>query len=126
MKLCCFLAICLSPAFAQDLIWAPKADVPTKYAGVHKPLTKVADVKARHAGQMDWSELVVDDDQLRGEYVSAAPGTKAPRQLHPDTREFWIVLAGQIRFDIEGQQPFVARKGWMVQVPMQTFYSMET
>jgi len=35
-------------------------------------------------------------------------------------------MDGQIRFEIEGQEPFVASKGAMVQVPMQTIYSMET
>jgi mannose-6-phosphate isomerase-like protein (cupin superfamily) len=35
-------------------------------------------------------------------------------------------MDGQIRFEIEGQQPFVASKGWIVQVPMQTMFSMET
>jgi quercetin dioxygenase-like cupin family protein len=34
-------------------------------------------------------------------------------------------MDGEIRFDIEGQDSFVARKGSMVQVPMQTIYSME-
>jgi quercetin dioxygenase-like cupin family protein len=34
-------------------------------------------------------------------------------------------MQGQIRFEIEGQAPFVATKGSMVQVPMQTIYSME-
>jgi quercetin dioxygenase-like cupin family protein len=34
-------------------------------------------------------------------------------------------MDGQIRFEIENQEPFVATKGSMVQVPMQTIYSME-
>lgn len=126
MKICLLLSICAGAAFAQDVVWAPKADVLPKYTPPHKPHTKLADVKAEHAGQTNWSELVVNDSVLRGEYVSAAPGTKTPKGLHPDTREFWIVLEGQIKFEIEKQEPFVASKGWMVQVPMQTFYSMET
>ena len=54
-----------------------------------------------------------------------APGSKVSRRFHPDTREWWIVMDGQIRFEIEGQESFVATKGSMVQVPMQTIYSME-
>jgi mannose-6-phosphate isomerase-like protein (cupin superfamily) len=126
MKVSLVLAICATAAFAQDIVWAPKADVIPRYTPPHKPHTKLADVKAKHAGQADWTELVVNDSMLRGEYVSAAPGSKSPKQLHPDTREFWIVLDGQIKFEIENQQPFTASKGWMVQVPMQTFFSMET
>jgi hypothetical protein len=33
---------------------------------------------------------------------------------------------GQIRFTIEGQEPFVATKGFLVQVPKRLVYSMET
>ena len=49
----------------------------------------------------------------------------AARRFHPDTREWWVIMDGQIRFDIEGQDSFIATKGSMVQVPMQTIYSME-
>ena len=35
-------------------------------------------------------------------------------------------MDGQIRFDIEGQDSLVAKKGSMVQVPAQTIFSMET
>ena len=38
----------------------------------------------------------------------------------------WVVWGGQIRFTIEGQQPFVATKGFLVQVPQRVRYSMET
>lgn len=51
---------------------------------------------------------------------------KTPRRFRPDTREWWIVQDGQIRFSIEGQEPFVASKGYLVQVPYRTVYSMET
>ena len=36
-----------------------------------------------------------------------------------------MIMDGEIRFDIEGQDSFMANKGSMVQVPMQTIYSME-
>jgi len=55
-----------------------------------------------------------------------APGAKTPRRFHPDTRAWWIVQDGQIRFIIEGQDPFVASKGYLVQVPYRTLYSLET
>lgn len=106
--------------------WAPKPVQLPKYAAPHKPITKLADVKAEHAGHADWRQVVVDDDHLHGEWIASAPGSKVPRQFHPDTRAWWIVMDGQIKFDIEGQQPFVASKGSMVQAPMQTIFSMET
>ncbi len=111
---------------AGDTLWAPKATKAGKYTPPHKPHTKIADLKAKHAGEPNWRELVVDDDHLRAEYISSAPGTKVPKQLHPDTRAWWVVMEGQIRFEIEGEKPFVATERSMVQVPMQTIFSMET
>jgi len=69
---------------------------------------------------------VVDDNSLRADYVSMAPGVKTPRQFHPDTRAWWIVQDGQIRFSIEGQEPFGASKGYLVQVPYRNIFSLET
>jgi mannose-6-phosphate isomerase-like protein (cupin superfamily) len=45
--------------------------------------------------------------------------------MHPDTRSWWIVLSGEVRFEIETVPAFTARKGSMVQCPMQTFFSWE-
>ena len=67
----------------------------------------------------------MDDAHLRAEYISAAPGSRVSRRFHPDTREWWVVLDGEIRFDIEGAPPFLARKGWMVQAPPQAMYTLE-
>ncbi len=108
------------------LAWAPKASKPTEWTGPHKPHTKYADLLAKHKGEANWRELVVDDEHLRSEYISEAPGTVTPRHFHPDTREWWVITDGQIRFRIDGQEPFVASKGWLVQVPYRTVFSMET
>lgn len=106
--------------------WAPKPKQPTKYLPPHKPHTRLADLKAKHKAHANWKEVIVDDDHLNATYIFSAPGTKVSKRFHPDTREWWVVMDGQIRFEIEGQEPFVATKGSMVQVPMQTIYSMET
>ncbi|MGH9720422.1 MAG: cupin domain-containing protein, partial [Bryobacteraceae bacterium] len=121
-----FFALFLLAALAcpQDLI-APKAH-PAAYTPPHRPHTKLADLKARHAHDADWRELIVDDEHLRSEYIQSKRGAREPRQLRPDTRTWWVVVEGQIRFEIEGQEPFVASKGSIVQVPMQTLYSFET
>lgn len=111
---------------AEPPSWAPKPIQPSRYVPPHKPHTSLADLQAKYRGSSNWREVVVDDSHLHAEYIASAPGSKVPKRFHPDTREWWIVMDGQIRFDIEGQEPFVATKGSMVQVPMQTIYSMET
>ncbi len=118
------LALCACPVFAQEL-WAPKG-TPGEYKAPHQPIAKIDDLKAKHAGRKSWRQTIADDEHLRSDYVWSAPGTKSPRALHPDTRAWWVVMEGELRFDIEGQQPFTASKGSMVQVPMATLFSFET
>src|SRR5262245_10341325 len=104
MKLLFALTLLACSSMAQPVrttLWAPKPYKVPQYVPPHKPLTKLADVKAAHAGRKNWSQVVVDDNVLHGEWISAAPGAKVPKCLHPDTRTFWIIQEGQIRFDIE-------------------------
>ena len=83
-------------------------------------------MRAKHAGEQNWTETIVDDNLFRGQYISLAPGAKTPRRFHQDNRAWWIVEDGQIRFTIEGQEPFIASKGFLVQLPHRMVYSMET
>jgi quercetin dioxygenase-like cupin family protein len=128
-------AFCVLPGFflihAQDrpvptAVWAPKPSQVPGYPPGQKPWTKLADLKAKHKGDANWREMVVDDGRLSGEYVAAAPGTKVASRLHPDTREWFAVVEGEVRVDIEGQTPFTATRGSLVNIPRQTFYALET
>ena len=106
--------------------WAPKpANLPAYPAGI-RPRVALADIKARHQDAVSWQEVIVDDGRLTGEYVAAAPGTKVARRFHPDTREWFAVVEGEVRVEIEGQEPFVATRGSLVNIPRQTIYGLET
>ena len=83
------------------------------------------DVLARHKGQADWAETIVDDESLFAQWISMGPGRKTPRRMNGDTREWWIVQSGTLRFTVEGREPVVATKGVMVQVPYRTLYQIE-
>lgn len=110
----------------EQASWAPKPVEVPKYQPPNKPHTRIADLMKKHAGHADWREAVVDDPLLHADYVSLGPGGKVSRRFHPDTRVWWVVTEGELKCDIEGQDSFVAGKGSMVQVPMQTIYSMAT
>ena len=107
-------------------VWAPKPIKTPAYKAGLKPWVKLADLKAKHKGQANWHEVIVDDGRLTGEYVSAAPGTKVSRRFHPDTREWFAIVEGEVRVEIEGQEPFTATRGSLVNIPRQTIYSLET
>lgn len=128
------VAVCLGSltARAQDQrpvptqVWAPKPATPPAYTPPQKPWVKLADLKARHKGEANWHERLVDDGRLTADYISAAPGIVVGRRLHPDTREWFAVVEGEVKVDIEGQAPFTATRGSLVDIPRQTFYSLET
>ena len=107
-------------------VWAAKPVTTPAYKPGLKPWVKIADLKVKHAGQPNWHEVVVDDKRLTGEYVSAAPGSKVSRRFHPDTREWFAVVEGEVRVEIEGQEPFTATRGSLVNIPRQTIYALET
>jgi quercetin dioxygenase-like cupin family protein len=107
-------------------VWAPKPIKTPAYKTGLKPWVKLVDIKSRHKGQANWREVIVDDGRLTAEYVSAAPGTKLSRRFHPDTREWFAIVEGEVRVDIEGQEPFTATRGSLVNIPRQTIYSVET
>src|SRR5262245_29323787 len=109
--------------FGQN-VWAPKGQ-PAVYKAPHKPHTKLKEVKAKHAGHDDWPELLVGDQHLRSEDGQAKPGSGVKRAIHPDTREWWVVLDGEVKFDIESVGVVNGKKGAIIQVPMQTFFSWE-
>ena len=111
---------------SQTLVWVPMPVQPNPWIAPNKAITKLSEIRAKHAGGENWTETVVSDNLFHGDYISMGPGEKTPRRFHPDNRAWWIVQDGQIRFSIEGQEPFVASKGFLVQVPHRNVYSMET
>src|SRR5262245_46625693 len=109
----------------ESLVWAPVPSSPNRWVAPNKPHTKVADLLAAHKGQASWREPIVRDVLLTADYVQFAPGTKSPRQFQPDSPIWWILQSGEVRFTIEGQEPFVATKGFLVQVPYRNVYQLE-
>jgi len=106
--------------------WTPLPEKANPFVPPNKPLTKIDALLAKHQGAPNWTETIVSDNLFHGDYISMAAGGRTPRRFHQDNRAFWIVQEGQIRFTIEGQAPFVASKGFLVQVPKRLVYSMET
>lgn len=106
--------------------WAPKPAAPAPYIAPNRPIWRLSDLLAKHSGQEDWTETLVNTPNFIGQYISMRPGVKTKTVFYADDRVFWVIESGAIRFTIEGQPPFVASKGFLVQVPFRTPYSLET
>jgi mannose-6-phosphate isomerase-like protein (cupin superfamily) len=105
--------------------WAAKAK-PGVYNPPNKPHIKLVDLKARHKGEANWTEVVVNDENFHSEYSQGAPGFKIATRMRPDTREFFAVIEGQVRFTLEGQPaPIIATSTSVINLPKKTPYSVE-
>jgi len=106
--------------------WSPKPVPLTEWRAPNKPIWRLSEILAAHKEQKNWTQPIVRDQDYAADYIQMAPGEKTKTQFWADDPVFWYVASGQIRFIIQGQEPFVATKGFLVQVPYRTPYSMET
>ena len=109
-----------------SVAWAPQPIKLAPFKAPNKLQYKLSDILAGHKNQKSWAQTVVLTRDYYGRYIQMAPGEKTKAQFFADDRVFWVVESGAIRFTIEGQEPFVATKGFLVQVPYRVPYSMET
>jgi mannose-6-phosphate isomerase-like protein (cupin superfamily) len=108
------------------LAWAAKPARLPPYTGPNRLVYRLADVLAAHKGKQSWSQDVFLSRDYAGAWISMAPGEKTKTQFYADDRVFWVVQSGQMKVTIEGQEPFVASKHFLIQVPKRLQYSMET
>lgn len=133
MKTVVLMALLLAtPAMAQAPTqnlkygWAPKPAA-APFVAPNRPHWKLDDLVKSHAGRKSWSEVVVRDaNGLTGAYIQMAPGEKSPKVMYSDAVTFFVVQAGQMRVTIEGVEPFIASKGFLVQAPSARFVQTET
>jgi mannose-6-phosphate isomerase-like protein (cupin superfamily) len=111
------------------VLYFPKPARPAAYVSPMKPVHRLADLKAKHSNASSWNELVIADNNTRAEVISAPPGARVERHLHPDAPKWWVVQEGAIRFEIEGtdgkMETVEARKGSYVFAPERRLHSLE-
>jgi len=107
------------------LAWAAKPAHLPPYTGPNKLVYRLADVLAAHRGKASWQQEVFLSRDYAGAWISMAPGEKTKTQFYADDRVFWVVQSGQMKVTIEGQEPFIASKHFLIQVPKRLQYSME-
>ena len=95
------------------------------YLPPNKPLMKLGDLKTKYKGRPTWNEVVVKDTELQAEYHSAATGTKVSPRFHPGTASILVVFEGEMRWQVENQEAFTAKRGSIVNIPAWTMFSFE-
>jgi hypothetical protein len=90
-----------------------------------RPLWKLSDLKQMHAGQNNWQEQIIRDPEQDVTYNSAASASRFTARLHPDTPTVFVLIAGEVRFTVEGQQPVTSTRGSIVNIMKTTMFSYE-
>ena len=114
------------PAGQATIAWAAKPATLPAYVGPNKLVWRLADVISAHTGKPSWSQEVFLSRDFQGDWIQMAPGEKTKTQFYADDRVYWVVQSGQMKVTIEGQEPFIASKHFLIQVPKRLQYSMET
>jgi mannose-6-phosphate isomerase-like protein (cupin superfamily) len=82
---------------------------------------RVEDIK-RAKGQAPWVEKVVVNDQVVGTLICQPPGHATDRHYHL-VDEWWVVMEGEIDWEIEGHAEIVrARAGDLVFAPARHYH----
>ena len=105
--------------------WAPQPARPAPFTPPNALFKPLSAILARHKAQKSWAETEVLTRDYIGQYIQMAPGEKTKTQFYADDRVFWVVQSGQMKVTIEGQEPFIASKHFLIQVPKRLQYSME-
>jgi quercetin dioxygenase-like cupin family protein len=85
---------------------------------------RIEDIK-RAKGEAPWVEKLVINDHMVGTLICQPPGHPTDRHYHL-TDEWWLVLEGEIDWEIEGQtEPIQARAGDVVFAPANHFHHIK-
>ena len=98
------------------------ADGPTPPAGAATALhTKVAGVVAA-MGAPPWSRRIIADERQLVTLIASPPGGGNRPHWHREFDEWWVVLAGQLQWELTGGVVLRAEKDEIVWVPRGTVH----
>ncbi len=86
---------------------------------------KIRDVVARH-GEPPWAERLLSDGRNDAVLICNAPGQVSDAHVHPDFVEWWIVLAGELVWEVGDYPPIHASKGDVIMAPKRHRHAIRT
>lgn len=84
-----------------------------------------SEVAARH-GDAPWSEVLLNDGRNLAVLIANNPGEANDAHVHPDFNEWWIVMQGELIWEVGDYPPIHAKKGDVVISPAGTRHSIKT
>jgi quercetin dioxygenase-like cupin family protein len=86
---------------------------------------RIAEVVARH-GDPPWAERLLSDGRNDAVLICNAPGQQNDAHVHPDFNEWWVVLAGELIWEIGDYPPIRATRGDVIMAPRRQRHAIRT
>jgi mannose-6-phosphate isomerase-like protein (cupin superfamily) len=83
--------------------------------------TRIADIVEKN-GPAPWAQLVIADERNLVTLIATAPGGGNRPHWHRDFDEWWVVMAGQLEWELTGGTVVKAQKDDIVWVPRGTVH----
>ena len=92
---------------------------------LNRSVTTVADIlEAR--GAPPWSETLIDDGRNNVTLIASGPGHSNDAHVHPDFNEWWLVMEGELEWEVGDYPPVRAVVGDVVMSPAGTRHLITT
>ncbi len=95
-----------------------------------QPITEPTRIRpsdvAQRMGPPPWSEALLDDGRNWAVLSGDPPGRRTEAHSHEGYNEWWVVVAGKLRWQIGERSPFHATSGDIVFCPAGVVHSIET
>ncbi|HXJ82265.1 MAG TPA: cupin domain-containing protein [Candidatus Methylomirabilis sp.] len=105
----------------QRLAAGPTAPDGASATGPNALHTRIADV-VQQMGQAPWSKRIIADERQLVTLIASPPGGGNRPHWHREFDEWWVVLAGQLQWELTGGVVVHASKDDIVWVPRGTVH----
>ena len=92
---------------------------------LNKLQNRVEEIKEAK-GEPPWVVRLVLTDEVVATLICMPPGNSSRRHHHPDNDEFWIVMGGELIWEVEDQEPLHAKSGDIMRVPKGKAHNIRT
>ena len=77
-------------------------------------------------GEPPWIERLVENEQVMATLICSAPGSSSRRHYHENHDEFWVVMGGELIWEVAGEDPLLAMNGDLIVVPKGKAHNIKT
>lgn len=100
----------------------PRVDNSEGVGTMHIKIQEVVD----RMGPAPWAEKLIEDERNVGTLIASAPGQGNRAHWHSNFDEWWVVMAGKLRWELTGGKIIHAVKGDVVWIPRGTVHHIVT